>query len=163
MCKSDKISYEGSKIEGITSQLGLQQLINEPTHHTRNSSSCIDLMFTSQENLALMESGVQYSLHENCHHQIIYTKFNLRLYYPSSYEREIWHYHKVNIENIREVIDQFPWAMRFTNINVNERVNLFKDSHREKALSNKTPALSKSRNICIYVVGTSNQLFIRGS
>ena len=61
---------------------------------------------------------------------------------------------------IREVIDQFPWAMRFTNINVNERVNLFKDTHREKALSNKTPALSKSSNICIYVVGTSKQLFI---
>ena len=35
-CKSDKTSYEGSKIEGITSQFGLQQLINEPTHHTRN-------------------------------------------------------------------------------------------------------------------------------
>ena len=30
-CKSDKTSYEGSKIEGITSQFGLQQLINEPT------------------------------------------------------------------------------------------------------------------------------------
>ena len=38
-------SYEGSKIDGITSQFGLQQLINEPTHHTRNSSSCTDLIF----------------------------------------------------------------------------------------------------------------------
>ena len=46
-CKSDKTSYEGSKIEGITSQFGLQQLINEPTHHTMNSSSCIDLIFAS--------------------------------------------------------------------------------------------------------------------
>ena len=45
-CKS-----EGSKIEGITSQFGLQQLINEPTHHTRDSSSCIDLIFASQPNL----------------------------------------------------------------------------------------------------------------
>ena len=50
-CKSDKKSYEGSKIEGITSQSGLQQLINEPTHHTRDSSSCIDLIFASQPNL----------------------------------------------------------------------------------------------------------------
>ena len=39
-CKSDKISYGGSKIEGITSQFGLLQLINEPTRHTRNLSSC---------------------------------------------------------------------------------------------------------------------------
>ena len=38
-----------------------------------------------------------------------------------------------------------------------------KDTHREKALSNKTPALTKSRHMGIWVVGTSNQLFIRGS
>ena len=125
-CKSDKTSYEGSKIEGITSQFGLQQLINELTHHTRNSSSCIDLMFASQPNL-VMESGVHSSLRENCHHQIIYAKFNLKIYYPPPYEREIWHYQKTNIGNIRKAIDQFPWAMRFTNTNIDvkEKVNLF--------------------------------------
>ena len=30
--KHDKITYEGSKIDAITSQFGLQQLIKEPTH-----------------------------------------------------------------------------------------------------------------------------------
>ena len=105
--KSDKTSYEGSKIEGISSQFGLQQLINEPTHRTRNLSSCIDLIFASQPNL-VMESGVHSSLHENCHHQIIYAKFNLKIYYPPPYEREIWHYQKANIENIRKAIPQFP-------------------------------------------------------
>ena len=38
-----------------------------------------------------------------------------------------------------------------------------KDTHREKAPSNKTPALTKSVIMDIWVVGTSNQLFIRGS
>ena len=38
-----------------------------------------------------------------------------------------------------------------------------KDSHWEKTLSNKTPVLIKCRNKGIWVVGTSNQLFIRGS
>ena len=33
----------------------------------------------------------------------------------------------------------------------------------EKAPSNKTPALTKSTNIGIWIVSTSNQLFIRGS
>ena len=37
------------------------------------------------------------------------------------------------------------------------------DTHREKAPSNKTPALTKSTNMDIWVVGTSNQLFVRGS
>ena len=87
-CKSEKTSYEGSKIEGITSQFGLQQLINEPIHHTRNSYSCIDLIFALQPNL-VMESGVHSSLHETCHHQIIYAKFNLKIYYPPPNEREI--------------------------------------------------------------------------
>ena len=37
-----------------------------------------------------------------------------------------------------------------------------KDTHREKAPSNKNPALTKNMNMYIWVVGTSNQLFIRG-
>ena len=40
---------------------------------------------------------------------------------------------------------------------------LFKNTHREKAPSNKTPALTKSMNMDIWVVGTSNQLFLKGS
>ena len=39
----------------------------------------------------------------------------------------------------------------------------FKDTQREKAPSNKTPALSESMNMDIWVVSTSNQLFITGS
>ena len=35
-----------------------------------------------------------------------------------------------------------------------------KDTHREKALSNKTPTLAKSMNMSIWVVGTSIQLYI---
>ena len=66
-CKHDKTTYEGSKIEAITSQFGLKQFIQEPTHILSNSSSCINLVFTSQPNL-VMESGVRSSLHENCHH-----------------------------------------------------------------------------------------------
>ena len=46
-------SYEGLKIDIITSQFGLQQLLNETTNLTRNSSSCIDLIFTSQPNLVM--------------------------------------------------------------------------------------------------------------
>ena len=40
---------------------------------------------------------------------------------------------------------------------------MLKDTHREKGPSNKTPALTKSTNMGIWVVGTTNQLFTRGS
>ena len=45
--KNEKTTNKGSKIDGIASQFGLHQLINEPTHLTRNTSSCIDLILTS--------------------------------------------------------------------------------------------------------------------
>ena len=42
-------------------------------------------------------------------------------------------------------------------------VNSFKDTHREKAPSDKTLTLTESTNMGIWVVGTTNQFFIRGS
>ena len=44
-----------------------------------------------------------------------------------------------------------------------ENFNIPKDTHRKKVPSNKTPVLTKSMNMDIWVVGTSNQLFIRVS
>ena len=86
--KHDKTTYEGSKIDAVTSQYCLQQLIKERTRILGNSLSCIDLIFTSYPSL-VMESGVHPSLHSNCPHQITYAKFNLKIHYPSPYQREI--------------------------------------------------------------------------
>ena len=44
-----------------------------------------------------------------------------------------------------------------------EKGNILKVTHREKAISNKLPSLTKSINVGIWVVGTINQLFMRGS
>ena len=61
-CKADIISLEGSKIDTIASSYGFNQLIQEPTHILNSSSSCIDLIFTSQPNL-VMQFGTHSSLH----------------------------------------------------------------------------------------------------
>ena len=74
----DKSTFEGSVIDNKTSQSGLYQVIKEPTHILNTSSSCIDLIFTSLPNL-IIDSGVHSSLHPNCHHQIVYAKFNLEI------------------------------------------------------------------------------------
>ena len=44
-CANDQSSFEGNKIEHLTSQFGLSQIINEPTHILDSSSPCIDLIF----------------------------------------------------------------------------------------------------------------------
>ena len=48
-----------------------------------------------------------------------------------------------------------------SNLTFEQRTAL-KNTHREKAPSNKIPALTKSTKMGIWVVGTSNHLFIRG-
>ena len=83
--KNHKTSYERNI---LTCSHGLHQLINEPTNLLHSSSSCIDLIFTSQPNL-VMESGVQPSVQPICHHQLILAKFDLSIYYPPPYERTV--------------------------------------------------------------------------
>ena len=62
----DITSNESWKIEAVTSQNGLPQEINEPTHILNNISLCIDLIFNSQ---LLIESADHPSLHPSCHHK----------------------------------------------------------------------------------------------
>ena len=62
-------------------------------------------------------------------------------------------------------LEERPPANSFTdfkNMFIKTPVNI-KDTHREKASSNKTPALRKSKNMSVWAVGTLNQLFRRGS
>ena len=119
-CQTDITSPEGSKIDTIASGNGLNQLIQEPTHILNSSSSCIDLIFTLQPNL-VMESGIHSSLHSNCHHQIVFAKFNLSIFYPPPYERTVWYYERANTELIRRAIDQFDWLRALSNLNVDEK------------------------------------------
>ena len=92
--KSDKwlsnstTTHEGEAIDLLASQYGLTQLIKEPTFILNNHFSCIDLIFSSQPNL-VMDSGTIASLHMNCHHQLIYAKFNLKIFYPPPYKTDI--------------------------------------------------------------------------
>ena len=60
---NDNENDEGKSFEPLTSELGLHQLISEPTHTIGQSKSSIDLIFTDQPNL-FIESGVHPSLHE---------------------------------------------------------------------------------------------------
>ena len=123
-CKTCVTSLEGSKIDTITSSCGLNQLIQEPTYILNSSSSCIDLIFTFQRNL-VMESEIHSSLHLNCHHQIVFSKFNLSIFYLPSYERTAWYYERANTEIITRAIDQLDWLRVLSNVNVKEKVCFF--------------------------------------
>ena len=101
-------------IDSLTATYGFHQLISDPTHLLSNSSSCIDLIFTDQPNLAV-DNGVHPTLHGNCHHQIIFSKFNLMIEYPPPYEWLVWHYKKANIDSIQKALKQINWKFLFSN------------------------------------------------
>ena len=77
------------KLESFTLQYVFEQVISDPTNILENSSSFADLIFILQPNV-VMNSGVHFSFHPNCHHQIIHAKFNLKIFYPPHYERVVW-------------------------------------------------------------------------
>ena len=46
-----KKTCEGTRIDGIITQFGLEQMIDNPTNILGERPSCIDLIFASQPNL----------------------------------------------------------------------------------------------------------------
>ena len=107
-------TFQGISVENVASQFELHKIINEPTQILENSSSCIDLLFTSQPNL-IVDSGTHPSLYPNCHHQIIYAKLNFKIHYPPPYTRVVWHYKDSNDDLIRRAINHFNWERIFEN------------------------------------------------
>ena len=75
-----------------------------------------------------MDSGVHPSLHSSCHHQIIYAKFNLKVFYPPPYERTVWHFSQANSDHIKKAINLFDWEFLLNNLDVNEQVSVFNET-----------------------------------
>ena len=92
-----------------------------------DSKSCIDLIFTDQPNL-IIESGVHPSLHEQCHHQIIYGKISVSNIALPPYRRRIWYYDKADFVAIMKSIEMFRWHEHLDNVICpNEQVELLNE------------------------------------
>ena len=124
---SDKITYEGKKLESLISKCAFKQVISDPTHILESSASCIDLIFTSQPNL-VMNSGVHFSLHPNCHHQITHAKLNLKILSPPPCERAVLHYQDANNDLIQRSISRFNWKRDFSNKGVDKQISIFNET-----------------------------------
>ena len=110
MFDQDNITTEGTAINDLMTQYGLTSIIHEPTHLLRPSSSNIDRFFTQQDNL-LTNSGVHST--SDCHHQIIYSEFNLRIHNSPLHEHFLLEYDKTTKDLITKSIDAFDWDKIF--------------------------------------------------
>ena len=79
----------------------MKQLISEP-NHILQQSTCIKLTFTNQPNI-VMGPDVDSSQHST--HQIIYSKFNLKIEYPPLYIRKVWNYNRAETDLIIHLIE----------------------------------------------------------
>ena len=102
----------------------MKQLISAPTHILQHSSSCIDLIFVNQPNLVI-DSGIHPSLHQNCHHQVMFCKLTLKIEYSPTYSREVCDYGKAQTDLINRAIDHSDWVNLLLDKNINEQVILF--------------------------------------
>ena len=108
-CQGDTDNEEGKVFEPFSTDLGLHQLISEPTHIMGNSKSCIDAIFTDQPNLFL-QYGVHPSLQEQCHCQILYGELCITNPIPPPYRHRIWFYDRADAHAIQKSIQIFNWC-----------------------------------------------------
>ena len=52
---NDTTTPEVAQLDSITSLYGMKNLILEPNHILQQSSSCIDLIFTNQPNIVMIQ------------------------------------------------------------------------------------------------------------
>ena len=122
----DKENNEDREISFLTCSVGYSQLIDQPTHITKESSSCIDLIFTSNPSF-ISASGVELSLYEKCHHNLIYGKINFNVPLPPPYIREVWDYKNAKVENIQQSVSGIDWNFIFQGKTVNQKVNILNE------------------------------------
>ena len=100
---------------------GFKQLISNPTHILPQSSSCIDLIFTDQNDYVI-DCGTHSFLRPNCHHQITFSKLNLKIEYPP--QDLVWNFKKSNNDAIKKN-ELVNWNFLFSTESVHKQVIIF--------------------------------------
>ena len=125
--KNDVTNTSGEQIDSLTSLAGYALITDKPTHVVNNSRSCIDLIFCTNKNI-ISNHGVDVTIFEKYHHNIIYGRINIRILLPPVYICEVWHYSKTKIENINKATSNFNWTRPFENLSTDKKVELLNET-----------------------------------
>ena len=96
----DEENNEGREISLLTSSSGNNESTDQPIHVTKESPSCIDLIFTSNQSF-MSASGAELLLYEECHHKLIYGNMNLCYKYKIVFQSRNCIYVKFRITKIQ--------------------------------------------------------------
>ena len=104
--QNDIRNSKAQEIESLTFSEGQKQIIDKPTHVVNNSMSCIVLLLCTNQN-KVWTYGVDVSIFDECHHNIIFGKIKSRVPLSPVYVCEVSDYTQANVENIKKVISNF--------------------------------------------------------
>jgi hypothetical protein len=99
----DQLKPQNNKMSNIFVKYNMNQFINEPTHFTENSSSCIDLISSTDPNVIDLIHVGQPFLNVNVrYHCPIYGIFKVHKTLHTCFKRRIWLYDRGNYNLYRE-------------------------------------------------------------
>ena len=89
--------------------------------------SCIDFIFCTNQNV-ISKYGVDASIFEKCHHNIIYGKIDIHLTLPQKNIREVWDYSKADVQNIKKSNKDLNWGKTLEFFSIDSKVNLLTET-----------------------------------
>ena len=105
VCYYKKIPV-GAKLDNLTSQYGLIQILKESTTFLTIVEP-VSICYLLANLTLLLDFGIHPSLQENCHHQIIYSKSDLKIFYSQPNESIVWHYQQTDRVLIKRSLEKF--------------------------------------------------------
>ena len=88
--QSNKDNKAGQDTYTFTTTSGYTQMIGQPTNILNDKSSCINLLFTTNNSKMLCNVGVKQIFYNKCHHNILYDSVNPNILPPPLYYKEVW-------------------------------------------------------------------------
>ena len=101
----------------------LQQLIQEPTHITETSAYLLDIIITDSPGY-ILDSGLWAPLGDP-YHCVVFCKFQIQYSKEPNYKRNIWHYDRCDVNELKDAVKNAPWSVMDTYDNVNDAQQYF--------------------------------------
>ena len=124
------------KIRDLCQQFNFDQLINAPTHYTENSSSIIDMIFTSNKNNVILSGVGEPFFEQNIrYHCPVYYVLNFIKPASPSFKRKVYLFDKGDYESFSNDLISTNWeTLKNNNIdiyaeNVTEKITSLTDKH----------------------------------
>ena len=124
--ENDVTNTDGRALSAYIQEVGMVELIHEPTRLMGNSRSCIDLILSNNPD-GIISVGTRDKLTEMCDHKPIFAMLNYSVPKRKTYKRMVWNYNEGLYEEFRYSLLNAPWQGCYIRDDVNTSVQNWLD------------------------------------